>query len=418
MTQLCFGTFAATMQRAIQEQLSWWNSHVGTTWSPTNKTIPTQCMAGQHYTVLRLLTWLIDRDDIYDRNGSPIFIDDSVSSKLINQAIELNAAIVQRIQMGDLDKTSLAEFQKIRKELIKYKVNDLLREMHDLIVNDPEVSDEQKHELLILCEKETLAQFLSSTFLYACCLKNKLRSIDLNSNDGWLIHISDNICPICHTNNLSTGYGTSTKSLYEPVEFSLTPGSDDKSRILVCATCFRKENFKKGKDGTEPPSWEKLRTIYNDYLLKQEIEQVFENNNLASQIEDVLKALVDKPSDASLNKNRPENWEAKAVTRKIKKEEWMLAKSIKLLADTYYFYVKFIFENLDDGSTRRFSRICKQVSSCYLEVAEKTDNQRNIFYGIRNWIARHAGVPENSQEALVIAAFFVQNCEVFDEISK
>lgn len=418
MAQLCFGTFAATMQRALKEQHSWWNNHVGTTLTPTNKTIPPQSMAGQHYTVLRLLSWLIDREDITDRNGDSLFINDSVASKLINQTVEVNAAIVKRIQEGDLDDAALAEFNNIEKELIKYKVNDLLREMHDLIQDDPAVSPAQKKELLLLCKKETLAQFLSNTFLYACCLKNKLRSIDLDANDGWLIHISDNTCPICHINNLTIGCGASTTAFYAPVEFSETPDSNKMERILICVTCYRKENYKKGKDGSEPASWEPLRKIYKDYMLKQEIEQVFESNNLASQIKDVLNELVEQPTDEALKKNRPENWSPKAVTKKIREEEWALATLLQSLANAYYFYVQSIFESLDNGSTRRFKKIRDQISACYLDVAEKTADQRQIFYGIRNWIARHAGVSENSQEALVIAAFFVQNCEVFDEISK
>lgn len=70
-------------------------------------------------------------------------------------------------------------------------------------------------------------------------------------------------------------------------------------------------------------------------MLKQEIEQIFENNNLDYQIKGVLNELVEKPTDKALKKNRPENWNPKKVTQKIKKEEWMLAKSIKALADTY-----------------------------------------------------------------------------------
>lgn len=418
MTQLCFGTFASVIQRTLQEDPLWWNQHVSIDVTSAKKTFPTQIMAGQRYTVLRLLTWITDRDDVLDRNGEPICINDGIASTLMNQTSELNAAIVRRIQFGDLDKEALAEFKDIEKELIKYKVNDLLREMYDLIQDDPEVSAAQKNELLLLCKKETLAQFLSNTFLYACCLKNKLRSVDLDSNDGWLIHISDNTCPICHVNSLTIGYGASTTVLYDPVEFSDAPDSDEMKRILICVTCYRKGNYKKSKDGSEPSSWETLRKIYKDYMLKQEIEQVFENNNLDSQIKGVLNELVEKPTDEALKKNRPENWNPKKVTQKIKKEEWVLAKSIKTLADTYYFYVQSIFESLDNGSTKRFSRICDQVGSCYKEVAEKTDDQRQIFYDIRSWIARRAGVSENSQEALVIAAFFVQNCEVFDEISE
>lgn len=418
MSQLCFGTFASVMQRALKEDPLWWNKNISANATNTKKSFTAQNIAGQRYTVLRLISWITYRDDVLDRKGEHIYINDGIASTLMNQSSELHAAIVRRIQYGDLDDEALLEFQNIAKELIKYKVNDLLQEMSNLIKDDPEVSEAQKDELLGLCKKETLAKFLSSTFLYACCLKNKLRSVDLDSNDGWLIHISDNVCPICRNVNLSIGHGTSIKSLYESVEFSATPGSNKMNRILICVKCYRKESYKKAKDGSEPQSWKTLRKIYSSYMLKQEIEQVFENNNLNSEIENVLKALLTKPKDELLQKNRPENWEPKKVTQKIKKEEWMLADSIKSLADAYYFYVRSVFDSLDNKSGCCFKNICEQVSSCYLEVAAKTDDQRQIFYGIKNWIARHAGVPENSQESLVIAAFFVQNCEVFGEVSE
>lgn len=418
MSQLCFGTFASTIQRSLQENEDWWDKNIAIDVTNTRKSFPTQTIAGQRYTVLRLLTWIISRDDVCDRNGSPIFITDSNASTLMNQTSELNAAIVRRIQVGDLDIEALSEFEQIRNEIIKYKINDLIREMYDLVDKDSEVSEVQREELLSLCKKETLTQFLSNTFLYACCLKNKLRSTDLNSNDGWLIHISHNICPICRKNNLSISYGTSTKRLYENVEFSIEPNSSKKAQILICTTCYRKDKYKIEKDGSEPSTWTNLRNIYNDFLLRQDVEKVFENNNLASQIEDVVKALVEKPADQTLTKDKPETWEAKKVKQKISDDEWLLAEEIKKLADAYYFYIKSVLSDLDNGSNRHFRKICNQVSSCYLEVSEKISNQRQIFYGIRDWIARHAGVPENSQEALVIAAFFVQNCEVFDEISK
>lgn len=74
--------------------------------------------------------------------------------------------------------------------------------------------------------------------------------------------MTDNPCPICHVNSLTIGYGTSTTILYDPVEFSDAPNSDEIKRILICITCYRKGNYKKSKDGSEASSWETLRKIY------------------------------------------------------------------------------------------------------------------------------------------------------------
>ena len=47
MTQLCFATFAGAMQRALREDFGWWQANMATH-SKTNKTFPTQVLAGHH----------------------------------------------------------------------------------------------------------------------------------------------------------------------------------------------------------------------------------------------------------------------------------------------------------------------------------------------------------------------------------
>lgn len=417
MSQLCFASFASAMQRALRESPSWWNEHIGVPQN-TNKVFPTQAIAGQHYTVRRLLDWITELSDVRDRNGKPVYIDDSIASHLMDHSAELNAAIVTCIQQGDLDTQAIDEFRQIITELIKYKVNDLMREISDLIKNDPEVSEAQKRDLLTLCKKETLAEFLASTFLYACCLKNKLRHIDLNNDEGWLIHVSDNICPLCHKKTLTKVDGLNTIKNYDAVELTLPPSSKHRIQMLVCVTCSRKPDLKFGSDGSEPKAWATLRQAYGTYQLKQRIEEVFENNTLPSQISDVVNSLVESPMDDQLKKHKKDDWDPKVVERKIKKSNWVLAEQIKSLADAYYYVVRDAFAAIDDGSTRRFRRIRNQVASCYLDLADITNDQNAIFNGICHWIARQAGVAITSQAALVITAFFVQNCEVFDEISK
>jgi hypothetical protein len=56
------------------------------------------------------------------------------------------------------------------------------------------------------------------------------------------------------------------------------------------------------------------------------------------------------------------------------------------------------------------------VSSLYDAISEVTDDQIVIFETIVAWIAGSVEMSTRSNAALLIAAFFVLNCEVFDEV--
>lgn len=56
------------------------------------------------------------------------------------------------------------------------------------------------------------------------------------------------------------------------------------------------------------------------------------------------------------------------------------------------------------------------MSSLYDAISEVTDDQIVIFETIVAWIAGSVEMSTRSNAALLIAAFFVLNCEVFDEV--
>lgn len=416
MSQLCFATFAAALQRALLENLDWWNSHVGTTLSRTNKTVKDYSSAGQHYTVVRLLDWVRILPDVVTSEGEPIFIDDALASNWMNQTTDINKTIKDRIRRGDLDAKARAEFADICDELDKYKVNDFLQELCELISNDPAISQATKDELLELRSRPSVEEFLAQTFIYACIQPNKQRVEDLGSDDGWLVTVEENRCPVCRKRPLTKADAQGTVHLYEPIEFPVAKGSTDTARILLCATCAKERKFKETLLDGEPTGFDELRQVYEGYLLVQKVDEIYDSSNLYAGVRDVVLRLVERPTDEQLKLHKPEDWEAKAVERKILPQYWGLHEQIKTLADTFYFFVADAFSQLDDGGKRRFKRIRDQVGACYAEVAEVTGDQPLIFRKTTEWIASRAEVPTNDYGALIVAAFFVQNCEVFDEI--
>lgn len=417
MTQLCFSTFAGAMQRALREDFDWWQANMATH-SKTNKTFPTQVMAGQHYVVVRLLKWLLDRPEVRDREGNPLYVSDAVASNWMNQDTDINAAITRRIQQGDLDDEAEEVFKEICQELIKYKVNDLMTELHHLISHDEQVSIAQKKALLALCKLKTMARFLAQTFLYACCQPNKSRNADLSINDGWLLNKAGNICPMCRKKPLTITNGTGGAICqYQDVTLPTEPGGDEECRVLVCLECAKSKDLQPAPNNSETSGWAYLRSVYRDYLMLERVETAFSFPNLQAEVCDVAEALVERPSDDLLIRSRPVNWRPLKVSAKVRDEHYVLREQIEKLADTYYFYVKDQFNLLEDSGKRKFKTFQTRVSSFYDELSEATDDQVVIFEQTVAWVARSAEVPLNSNAALVIAAFFVQNCEVFDEVS-
>ena len=69
---------------------------------------------------------------------------------------------------------------------------------------------------------------------------------------------------------------------------------------------------------------------------------------------------------------------------------------------------------MDDFS---FSSLCLRIKSCYEKMKAITNNKEYIFNEIVNWIMKHTG--SKSQVACeIVVSFFIQNCEVFDEITE
>ncbi|MGF3066976.1 ABC-three component system protein [Facklamia sp. P12950] len=140
----------------------------------------------------------------------------------------------------------------------------------------------------------------------------------------------------------------------------------------------------------------------NSVKLEKDILEVI--NNLSSI------DLSDIPVDLTLD--------AIEIKKKIYPGNSMLIFDINTKVTSFYNTVRNIFSNLEGEGIIIFEKIASQVKLFYLSLEEENINQSQIYEEVTDWIQISSGGSSNRLACQIIAAFFVQNCEVFNEISQ
>ncbi len=146
---------------------------------------------------------------------------------------------------------------------------------------------------------------------------------------------------------------------------------------------------------------DKIRNIYSSYDIEKDIVSII--NSMNSNLFDYSEII-----DYRLIK----------VTDKIKPENKFLIHRVKDDVASYYLLIRKLFADLDrSNNSTTFDSIASQIKSFYLKVKTITSDQEQIYNHIATWLYDKNKI--GSIEAYkIIVSFFVQNCEVFSDVSK
>lgn len=179
------------------------------------------------------------------------------------------------------------------------------------------------------------------------------------------------------------------------------------NRIALCKDCHGTQDFHTTKDEYLHLSNLKKNKLEMTALLditaslglEQEIEQVIINiTNLTS---DELSAL---------------NYEPVPLANKFEPNELVLKTKIAGYVTTYFPYVRGLLKDLEGKNNFSISVLCGQIKACFEKMETITTDKNAIFQQMVSWIKNRA--VSNFQEACeVVVSFFVQDCEVFHEIT-
>lgn len=182
------------------------------------------------------------------------------------------------------------------------------------------------------------------------------------------------------------------------------------NKIVLCKNCHgyyddhtTKEEYLKILDIKK-----KLLEIGNarDYIASYEIEEEL--------IDIIDKILLVK--DDVLNKVELK-YKGIKISKKIDDSNSLLRRKIERNVSLYYGFIKEAFQNMEDEGKKKFNLIAAEFNTAFLKSSSESEDKQVIFDVLVSWV--NSKVSSKSHDACeIIVSFFVQNCEVFDEITE
>ena len=180
------------------------------------------------------------------------------------------------------------------------------------------------------------------------------------------------------------------------------------NKIILCRDCHKTQDY-----NTTREEYIKLLNIKKRYLTKTRLLESTFSLGLEKEIASIVEKIIniDEERFTSLSE------EPVKLARKFLPKEYLLKSSIQGYVMDYYTYIRELFKSMDGKNDFQFEVLCLQIKACYKKLNKISSNKEDIFNSIVHWIKKQTG--STSEDACrVVVAFFVQNCEVFDEITE
>ncbi len=177
--------------------------------------------------------------------------------------------------------------------------------------------------------------------------------------------------------------------------------------VLLCHDCHGGQDF-----WTTREDYLKLYTKKQELIAKNRARYETAYVDLESELKMVLGrlAVLDDSELVELS------FKPLAVTRKI--EKGALQRKVLSLVTTYYETLKHLFQKADNLRSSTFEMIANQFRQAFLKQEREYLflNKEQVFDGLVDWVRSKTDGSRAACEAAV--SFFIQNCEVFNEISE
>ena len=188
-------------------------------------------------------------------------------------------------------------------------------------------------------------------------------------------------------------------------------GDDSESfenKIALCKDCHDQQDYH-----TTKADCLILLEKKQHFLKLTDLHEATLTMGLEVEIADIVKRICSLCEDemASLN------YTPVRLTKKFTANELLLKNRIGMYVTSYYPYIRDCFKELEGINGFRMNALSLQIKSCFTKMEGISDNKSDIFDQLVNWVmSKTLTTSRDACEAVV--SLFVQNCEVFHEITE
>lgn len=202
-----------------------------------------------------------------------------------------------------------------------------------------------------------------------------------------------------------------TEEQYERLSALPRLGDNSESfenKIALCKNCHAQQDFH-----TTQEDYMMLFNIKNRLLQLTDLHEATLTMGLETEIADVVKKICSLQEEelASLN------YTPVRLTRKFTSNEHLIKNRISMYVTNYYPYIRDCFKEMEGVEGFRLTALSLQIKSCFIKLDALSDNKADIFRELVTWVMRKT-LSTSTDACEAVVSFFVQNCEVFYEITK
>ncbi|MBR0295062.1 MAG: hypothetical protein IJQ67_04070 [Bacilli bacterium] len=303
---------------------------------------------------------------------------------------------------------------------------DYYEKIASVIRSDGSIADRTKNGLLKSYDDGKYEAFLLKSILYAISKENVENITEIPTDDMEFVFEADKKCSLCGKSLIlpkakKTMYrysiveifpemlSSSKKSEFATISREPADYLHRSNRICLCDVCADEYEYNPTKE-----VFRKLIDKKDYYMEKENASSALAKAKLDEEVGEILSRLREIKSFDELADFRKIPLELK---EKIDNNE-TLRQTIKSDVEGYYNYIRHELSLLDDCGSE-FKIIASQFQISYEKLKPIIGDQEDIYNRIINWVLDELKLPPKySTAARIIVSFFVQNCEVFDEISK
>lgn len=180
------------------------------------------------------------------------------------------------------------------------------------------------------------------------------------------------------------------------------------NKIALCVECHATQDYH-----TMQSEYLKLLNIKKRCLCQTALHDA----TLTLGLEDEIEVIVEKLIHLTADDLAELCYEPVPIANKFEKSELLLQSKIQGYALSYYPFIRETLRNMDGKDNFSLGILSGQIKSCFIKMNSLAQDKSMIFSKMVEWIKNKTQTHSNDAcEAIV--SFFVQNCEVFYEITE
>ena len=135
------------------------------------------------------------------------------------------------------------------------------------------------------------------------------------------------------------------------------------------------------------------------------------------QIENEISLIIDKLTSLTLTDLSKPTYKGIPIASKIPASYMLLKSKVTSYVTSYFNYIQEIFLNLDSSNQLNFNLISSEIHTFFLKCDEQKLDYSKTFESIVNWIKQKTNT-SSTEACEAIVSFFIQDCDVFYEITE